>query len=86
MHTEELTEARSGPLGLILELQDPYMFSGFVDITWALVGRAGQAVRDREVIEAVAACDHETSEQLAWPRARIKQAAPQALVVGRTRA
>lgn len=82
LHAEGLTEARSGPLGLIRDLQELYTLVSFVDITWVLVEQAGEAVRDREMIEAVVACDHETSEQLAWLRTRIGQAAPQALVVG----
>jgi len=57
------------------------MLAAFVDITWTLVGQAGQGARDREVIEAVSRCEHETTGQLAWLRTRAKAAAPQALLV-----
>lgn len=51
------------------------------NISWALVGQAAQGVRDRELFEVVNACDGETSTQLKWLKARMKQAAPQALIV-----
>lgn len=45
----------------------------------AAVGQAGQGLRDRELLDIVAACENDTSRQLRWLRTRIKQAAPQAL-------
>ncbi len=41
------------------------------------------AWRDRELLDVVARCEGETAIQLKWLRTRMKQAAPQALVVAR---
>jgi hypothetical protein len=45
------------------------------------VGQAAQGARDRALLEVVPGCEGETAVQLAWLRSRMKQAAPQALVV-----
>jgi hypothetical protein len=82
-HTDGLSGTRSGPVGLLRDLQDLYLLASFVDITWTMVKQAGSALRDRELLDAVARCDGETAMQLRWLQTRMKQAAPQALVVAR---
>ncbi|MBS9534580.1 hypothetical protein KIH27_13380 [Mycobacterium sp. M1] len=72
---------RSGPIGLLRDLQDVYQLASFLDITWTLVGQAAQAARDRELMAVVARCNQQTTGQLAWLRARMKAEAPQALLV-----
>lgn len=51
------------------------------DVCWTIVGQAAQGARDSALLEVVTACEGETALQLAWLRIRMKQAAPQALVV-----
>ncbi|MEU4220269.1 hypothetical protein [Actinoplanes sp. NPDC026623] len=51
------------------------------DVCWVLVGQAAQGLRDRELSTVVGAGAAETEIQMAWLRGRMKQAAPQALVV-----
>jgi hypothetical protein len=51
------------------------------DICWTLIGQAAQGARDTELLGVVRRCEGETATQLAWLRTRMKQAAPQALVV-----
>jgi hypothetical protein len=51
------------------------------EITWALVGQAAQGARDADLLAVVERCRGETAGQLEWLRTRMKQAAPQALVV-----
>jgi hypothetical protein len=80
LHADGLAATRSGPVGLLRDLQDLYLLASLVDITWTLVKQAGQALRDTELLDVVAACDQQTSVQLRWLRGRMKQAAPQALV------
>lgn len=80
LHAGGLSETRSGPVGLLRDLQDLYVLVSFVEITWTVVGQAAQALRDRELLDVIARCDHETSTQAQWCRTRMKQAAPQALV------
>jgi hypothetical protein len=53
------------------------------DITWTMIGQAAQGVRDTDLVELVKACEGETAIQLKWLKTRMKQAAPQALVVAR---
>jgi hypothetical protein len=80
---DELGETRSGGVGLLRDLQDLYTLASFVDITWTVVGQAGQGLRDPELLDVVAACEGETGRQLLWLKTRIKQAAPQALIAAR---
>ena len=51
------------------------------ELSWALVGQAARGARDRELLAVVSRCEGETSTQVRWLRTRMKQAAPQALVV-----
>jgi hypothetical protein len=51
------------------------------DITWTLVGQAAQGARDTELVDVVRRCEGETSIQLKWLKSRMKEAAPQTLVV-----
>jgi hypothetical protein len=51
------------------------------DMAWTLVGQAAQGLRDQDLLEVVQGCESETAIQLKWLRTRMKQAAPQALVV-----
>ena len=52
------------------------------DISWTLVGQAAQGAARRRAAGVVQACEGETAAAAAWLRTRMKQAAPQALVVG----
>ena len=81
LHAQGLSETRSGPVGLLRELQDLYVLAGLVDITWTVVEQAGQALRDAALLSVVEQCHQETEVQLRWITTRIKQAAPQELLV-----
>jgi hypothetical protein len=81
LHSEIFQGPRRGGLGLLRDLQDLYLMAAECDITWTMVGQAAQGLRDDELSGVVQACEGETTVQLAWLRTRMKQAAPQALVV-----
>jgi hypothetical protein len=81
LHAVALSETRSGPLGLIRDLQDLYLVASLVDMTWMMVKQAALGLRDDELTRVVAQCDGQTKVQLAWLTTRMKQAAPQALIV-----
>lgn len=81
LHADGLAETRSGPVGLLRDLQDLYLLASLVDITWTAVKQAAQGLRDAELIEVVQRCEGETTTQLHWLSTRMKQAAPQALIV-----
>jgi hypothetical protein len=51
------------------------------DIAWTMVGQAAQGARDVELLEVVDACEGQTAAQITWLRTRMKQAAPQGLLV-----
>lgn len=83
LHAQGLSETRSGPVGLLRDLQDLYLLASLVDVTWTMVKQAGSALRDKELLAVVEQCDAETAVQLRWLQTRMKQAAPQALVAAR---
>lgn len=83
LHAQGLSETRSGPVGLLRDLQDLYLLASLVDITWTMIKQAGQALRDKELLDVVARCDEQTATQLKWLQTRMKQAAPQALLAAR---
>jgi hypothetical protein len=81
LHSQLFHGTRSGGLGLLRDLQDLYLMAAECDICWTLVGQAAQGLRDNELWQVVDQGAAETQIQLAWLRGRMKQAAPQALVV-----
>jgi ferritin-like metal-binding protein YciE len=81
LHADSPDETRSGPVGLLRDLQDVHMLAAFVESTWTLVGQAAAALRDKELLDAVSTCKQQTHTQIKWLETRMKQAAPQALVV-----
>lgn len=84
LHSELFRGARDGPLGLLRDLQDLYLMVSECDIAWTLIGQAAQGLRDDELFAIVQDCERETAIQQRWLQTRLKQAAPQALVVART--
>jgi hypothetical protein len=83
LYSELFRGTRSGGLGLLRDLQDLYLMASECDIAWTVIGQAAQGVRDSALLETVRACEGETATQLKWIKTRMKQAAPQALVVAR---
>ena len=81
LHSELFAGTRSGALGLLRDLHDLYLLATECDIAWTVVGQAAQGARDEELFAVVQACEGETATQLKWLKTRMKQAAPQALVV-----
>ncbi|MFG2058880.1 hypothetical protein ACGFI9_33145 [Micromonospora sp. NPDC048930] len=81
LHSELFSGSRTGPIGLLRDLQDLYLMAAECDICWTLVGQAAYGARDEELLGVVKACEQQTAIQLKWLRTRMKQAAPQALVV-----
>ena len=83
LHSELFRGTREGGLGLLRDLHDLYLMACECDVAWTLVGQAAQGARDPDLITVVEECEGETATQLAWLKTRMKQAAPQALVVAR---
>ena len=74
-------QSREGGLGLLRDLHDLYLMANTCDISWTMIGQAAQGARDVELFETVNACEVQTSTQIRWLKTRMKQAAPQALLV-----
>jgi hypothetical protein len=81
LHSTLFDGTREGQLGLLRDLHDLYLMAAECDMAWTLVGQAAQGARDTELFEVVQSCEGETAIQLKWLRSRLKEAAPQALVV-----
>ena len=81
LHAQGLDGTRTGGVGLLRDLHDLYLLASYLDIAWTVVGQAAKAVHDKELLGVVTWCEKETSAQLSWLKTRMKEAAPQALVV-----
>jgi hypothetical protein len=83
LHSELFRGTRAGALGLLRDLHDLYLMARECEMAWTLVGQGAQGARDNELLEMVGRSAGETSVQLKWLSTRMKQAAPQALVVSK---
>ena len=81
LHSELFRGTRTGGIGLLRDLQDLYLMATECDICWTMVGQAAQGARDDDLLSVVHTCEGETALQITWLKGRMKQAAPQALVV-----
>jgi hypothetical protein len=81
LHHDLFQGTRTGGFGLLRDLHDLYLLACGCEISWTLVGQAAQGARDVDLLAVVEACDHQTTIQLRWLTTRMKQAAPQALLV-----
>lgn len=81
LHADGLAEVREGEIGLLRDLQDLHVLATLVQTTWTVIAQGAQGMRDRELLDIALSCNQETSRQLTWLNTRMKQAAPQALIV-----
>jgi hypothetical protein len=81
LYHELFDETRAGGLGLLRDLHDLYLMASTCDISWTMIGQAAQGARDRDLLETVNARERQTATQIKWLKTRMKQAAPQALLV-----
>jgi hypothetical protein len=81
LRAEALPGIREGEIGLVRDLQDLHLLATLVQSTWTVIAQGAQGLRDRELLEVATSSNAETSRQLTWLTTRMKQAAPQALIV-----
>src|SRR5215207_8074915 len=74
-------ETRSGSLGLLRDMQDLYLMASACDMSWTMIGQAAQGLRDRVLVEVVAAGEMETYDQMMLVRMRMMVAAVQTHIV-----
>jgi hypothetical protein len=75
------SKPRSGSLALVRDLHDLWLLANEVQLCWIVILQAARSLRDKELELACQQFDGQTQKQLSWLLTRIKQAAPQALVV-----
>jgi hypothetical protein len=75
------TKPRSGELGMLRDLHDLWLMTQEMNVCWNVILQAARALRDKELEKACMKFDEETKRQSDWLLTRIKQAAPQILVV-----
>jgi hypothetical protein len=83
LHRTLFDGARDGPIGLLRDLHDLYLMSCECDITWTMVDQSARGARDTALVDLAQESHPDITIHLAWIRSRMKQAAPQALVVAR---
>jgi hypothetical protein len=81
LHAAGLAETRKGEVGLLRDLQDLHVLATLVQTTWTVIAHGAQGLRDRDLLEVAQHAGDQTSRQLTWLNTRMKQAAPQALIV-----
>lgn len=74
-------EPRKGPLALLRDLHDLWLITKEIEISYKVLMQAARALRDKELESAITKLSSETKRQSDWLQTRIKQAAPQILVV-----
>jgi hypothetical protein len=72
---------RSGGFGLVRDLHDLFLLTTEAHLAWMVLLQTSQALRDKEFIATCTKLGGETDGQRSWLQTRIKQAAPQALLV-----
>jgi len=81
LRADALTSTREGEIGLLRDLQDLHLLATLVHSTWTVIAQGAQGLRDPELLGVAHTSQAETTRQLTWLTTRMKQAAPQALIV-----
>jgi hypothetical protein len=79
---EALGRRPEAGLLLLQSLRQLYLQAQEVSLGWIVAGQLAQATRDHELLAAVDELHRETLTQIKWLKTQVKQASPQALVVG----
>ncbi|MGB9977781.1 molybdopterin oxidoreductase family protein [Methanobacterium sp.] len=72
---------RSGGIGLVRDLHDLWLLANESHISWIVLLQAAKSLRDKGLESLCEEYDQQNRRQMSWILTRIKQAAPQALVV-----
>jgi hypothetical protein len=80
--SEALGRRPESGLLLLRSLRQLYLQAQEVSFHWIVAGQLAQATRDHELLAAVDELHRETLTQIKWLKTQVKQASPQALVVG----
>jgi hypothetical protein len=81
LRADSLAGSREGEIGLLRDLQDLHLLATLVHSSWTVIAQGAQGLRDPELLHVANTSQAETTRQLTWLTTRMKQAAPQALIV-----
>ena len=81
LHSELFAGTRSGKLALLRDLHDLYLMACESAISWTMIRQASQGARDHELLQLAEDGETVTAGHIAWITTRMKEAAPQTLVV-----
>lgn len=81
LRRELFSEGRSGSLALLRDLHDLWLLTQEVKLCWTVIAQAALGLRDEGLKAAHAYCSARTKIQTRWLLGRIKQSAPQTLLV-----
>ncbi len=73
--------ARIGGIGLLRDLHDLELLAYHVHLCWFALGQGTSALRATALAQLCDELGLETDRQIAWLRTRMREIAPQALVV-----
>jgi rubrerythrin len=73
---------QKGSFALLRDLHDLWLLDTEIAICWTVLLQAADGLRDRELKATIIKLQQSTKRQIAWLQTRIKQAAPQTLIVG----
>jgi len=74
-------KSRTGSMGMLRDLHDLWLLTQEVIMCWKVIIQAAQGLRDEELVSKSKEFQEETNRQSTWLQTRIKQAAPQTLLV-----
>jgi hypothetical protein len=80
--SEALGHRPESGLLLLRSLRKLYLQAQEVSFHWIIAGQLAQATRNHELLALVDELHRETLTQIKWLKTQVKQASPQALVVG----
>lgn len=72
---------RTGAIGLLRDLHDLELLTHQVQLCWLALGQGARALHDTDMAHLCEELGLETDRQIAWLRTRLREIAPQALVV-----
>lgn len=81
LRSDLFSEKRRGSLALLRDLHDLWLLTQEVQLCWTVIQQAALGLRDEDLKTAYAYCNARTKRQADWLLGRIKQAAPQTLLV-----
>jgi hypothetical protein len=76
-----LKDSRKGGLALLRDLHDLYLVAAEVQVCCTILKQGADGLRDKELTTVCEEVERQTRRQMGWLLTRMKQAAPQTLIV-----